>query len=626
MPKQLYETFSPFGVSPGEVTAAFEKARDEQEAFRADVRRFGDEALEYLGKSGGTGVILAGHPYHLDPEAHHGIPDLIVNCGAAVLTEDSVCHKAAEIGGAEPLYVVDQWAYHSRLYRAAAAAARHPDFADVHLVQLNSFGCGLDAISADQTAALLESHGKTHTLIRIDEGKNTGAARIRIRSLLASAARRKKAEPSVRARPEAPFSRPRTGTVRKIWGRRPAVFSGGTPSRVILCPPLSPHHFHFLQTAMREEGLDFRVLPEGGRAEVELGLKYVNNDVCYPSMMVVGQFLKALSGGEYDPDRTDCFYAQTGGACRASNYVPLLRRALDAAGFKRTRVLAVNAQANEGAERFAPSLRSVWRTLTGLLYGDMLMRLLCGTRPGETEPGSAKRLYDRWVARCDENVRRGKWSVFKEDLRQMVSDFAALPVGPAPRLKVGIVGEILVKYHSGANEQLIDLIESEGGEAVVPDLANFLLYCLFDPIGHDGKPSEGLFPGLFARFGVRLIEYMRNPMREALKGTRFGEIHHIRDMARRAARLVSPANHAGEGWLLAAEILQLIESGLKNILCVQPFACLPNHVTGRGILKELRRLHRNVNVLSLDYDASVSGVNQLNRIKLLMAAAGEVQD
>ncbi|MDR2174423.1 MAG: acyl-CoA dehydratase activase [Synergistaceae bacterium] len=620
MAEFLHGEFARFGASYREVKRALGQARDAQNAFKADVRKFGDEALARLRRDGGTGVILAGHPYHLDPEVHHGIPDLIVNCGAAVFTEDSVCHRAEEIGGVDPLYVVDQWAYHSRIYRAATVAARHPDFANVYLVQLNSFGCGLDAISADQTAALLERHGKPHTLIRIDEGKNTGAARIRIRSLLAAA----------RKTPGAPVGEFRGGGEA---GAKPALAGrtalagrarvpGGGELRTILCPPLSPHHFHFLQTAMLEEGLDFRILPEGGRAEVELGLKYVNNDICYPSMMIVGQFLKALGSGRYDPEKTDCLYAQTGGVCRASNYVPLLRRALDAAGFGRARILAVNAQANEGAEKFSPSLRSVWRSLTGLLYGDMLMRLLYGTRPREAEPGSAEKLYGRWVARCDENVRRGGWRVFKENLRQMARDFAALPVNPAPRPRVGVVGEILVKFHSGANEGLIDLIEAEGGEAVVPDLAGFLLYCLFDPIGHDGKPSEGLLSSLFARFGVKLIEGMRNPMREALRGTRFGEIHNIRDMARRAAKLVSPANHAGEGWLLAAEILQLIESGLKNILCVQPFACLPNHVTGRGILKELKRLHRDVNVLALDYDASVSSVNQLNRIKLLMAAAG----
>ncbi|MDR1731130.1 MAG: acyl-CoA dehydratase activase [Synergistaceae bacterium] len=615
MTKRLYEEFFRFGVSRLEIERAFEKGAAAQNAWKTDVRKFGDETVAWLKKTGETGVVLGGHPYHLDPEVHHGIPDLIVNCGAAVLTEDSVCHRAEEIGGVDPLYVVDQWAYHSRLYRAAAVVARHPDFANVQMVQLNSFGCGLDAITADQTAELLESHGKPHTLLRIDEGKNTGAARIRIRSLLASVKQQKAEENSVKKR-----EKTAAGPARHVFAKG-IEFLKKKKHRTILCPPLAPWHFHFLQTAMREDGLDFRVLPEGGRPEVELGLKYVNNDVCYPSMMVVGQFLKALSSGEYDPDATDCFYAQTGGVCRASNYVPLLRRALDAAGFGRVRILAAHAQGSEGAEKFTPSVKSVWRSLTGLLYGDMLMRLSCRTRPYEAERGSAKKLCDRWIARCDENVRRGKWSVFKEDLKQMVRDFAALPVNPAPRPRVGIVGEILVKYHSGANERLVNLIETEGGEAVIPDLAGFLLYCLFDPISRSEKLSGSAFSGLFARAGIKILERMRNPMREALRGTRFGEIHDIRDMARQASKLVSLANQAGEGWLLVAEIIQLIESGIKNILCVQPFACLPNHITGRGILRELRRLHQGANVLALDFDASVSNVNQLNRIKLLMATA-----
>jgi predicted CoA-substrate-specific enzyme activase len=604
--KRLLEDFSRFGVSAREMGAAFEKALEAQRAYRADVEKYGDEAVAHLRETGGMGVVLAGHPYHLDPEVHHGIPDLMANYGVTVLTEDSICHKAREVGGVEPLYVVDQWAYHSRLYRAAAVVARHPDFEKVQMVQLNSFGCGLDAISADQTADLLERHGKLYTLLRIDEGKNNGAARIRIRSLLASMNKNKIGEKRKAS----------TETSRRSVFKAP--FAG---SRAILCPPLSAHHFRFLRTAMGTAGLDFRVLPEGGRAEVELGLKYVNNDVCYPSMMVVGQFLRALKSGEYDPDRTDCFYAQTGGVCRASNYVPLLRRALDASGFGRVRILAVNALNTLGAERFPIPLRSLWRGLLGMFYGDMLAKLLYGTRPYEIVRGSAEKLYDRWAARCDENVERGRWATLKDDMRRMVSDFAALPVDLTPRPKVGIVGEILVKYHSGANERLVDLIESEGGEAVVSDLGNFLLYCLHDPLGCKGKPLNGLISNFLRQVGTGFLERMRNPLREALSGTRFGGIRDIREMASQAETFVSPANQAGEGWLLVAEILHMVESGVKNILCVQPFACLPNHITGRGVVKELKRLYRDVNVLALDYDASVSSVNQLNRIKLLMGTA-----
>ncbi|MDR1650604.1 MAG: acyl-CoA dehydratase activase-related protein, partial [Synergistaceae bacterium] len=396
MKRRLYGELSRFGVTRREISRAFAAARDSQRSFKDSVRRCGEEVIARLNETGGTGIVLAGHPYHLDPEVHHGIPDLIRSYGAAVLTEDSICHLADGIGGVDPLYVIDQWTYHSRLFRAASVVARHPDFENVHMVQLNSFGCGLDAISADQASAILASHGKLHTLIKIDEGKNNGAVNIRIRSLLSSVKTRGRSESrapltSAGVTPPAPFRPPSSET------------------RTVLCPPLSGHHFHFIELAMTGSGMDFRVLPEGGRESVELGLRYVNNDACYPAMVVVGQFLKALKSGEYDPGRTDCFYAQTGGACRASNYVPLLRRALDAAGFEQVRILAANAQENSGAEKFRISGGTLWRSLLGLLYGDMLMRLLNRTRPYETVRGASGALYKKWAGIAGDNVRRGSW-------------------------------------------------------------------------------------------------------------------------------------------------------------------------------------------------------------------------
>jgi predicted nucleotide-binding protein (sugar kinase/HSP70/actin superfamily) len=339
-------------------------------------------------------------------------------------------------------------------------------------------------------------------------------------------------------------------------------------------------------------------------------------------MIVVGQFLKALQSGEFDPDSTDCFYAQTGGACRASNYVPLLRRALDAAGFKQVRVLAANAQDNGGAEKFSLSGGALWRSLLGMLYGDMLMRLLYRTRPYEIDKGETDALYGKWVKRCCVNVVMGSWRQFKRDIYSMVRDFTGVSIDGTPKPRVGIVGEILVKYHNKANEQLVSVIENEGGEAVAPDLANFLLYCLCDPVYGHKKLSGGLKGRLFGEAGTRIMEYMRRPMRAALAGTRFGLLHGIRDMLASAETVVSPANQAGEGWLLAAEMMALIGDGVKNVICIQPFACLPNHITGKGVIKELRRLYNGANILALDYDSSVSNVNQLNRIKLLMASAG----
>lgn len=606
MSDRLADALSSLGVSRAEVRRAARAAAGEQEKFRSDVREMGAAALKKMKERGGIGIILAGHPYHLDPAVNHGIPDIITSYGVTVFTEDSVCGMASEIDMPD-MYVVDQWVYHSRLYRAAAVAARHPDFKDVELIQMNSFGCGLDAISADQTADILKAGGKLHTLIKIDEGQNNGAVKIRIRSLLASVKKR---------RPSATKDERLAHHARSLGADRYDL-----DGRTILCPPLSTIHFRFLEAVMRAEGYDFRVLPEGGRDTVELALKYVNNDACYPAMVVIGQFLKALTSGEHDPNKTDLIYAQTGGACRASNYVPLLRRALDMAGFSHVRILAAHAQENSGAVPFDFSPKSVWRSGLGMICGDLLSKLLYATRPYEIERGSADAMCEKWSERMTRCVVNGGWSRFKRELAEMAADFDALPVSGESKPRVGIVGEILVKYHANANERLIETIESEGGEAVVPDLANFMLYCMFDTVIANTYTDGAFLKSIKSRIGIAAFEQIRNAARNALRGTRFGALHTIYEMSRKVDGLVSHLNQGGEGWLLSAEMVGLIESGVRNVICVQPFACLPNHITGKGVVKELKRRYPNANILPLDYDSSVSSVNQLNRIKLLMATA-----
>ena len=254
-------------------------------------------------------------------------------------------------------------------------------------------------------------------------------------------------------------------------------------------------------------------------------------------------------------------------------------------------------------------------------YGDVLMRLLLRTRPYEKEKGAADALYEKWSDAARENVRDGSWSAYKRNVREMVREFAAVPVDGVKRPRVGIVGEILVKYHANANEHLVDLIESEGGEAVVPDMANFLSYCMFDTIYSHQKLGGRLLPRIGGETAVWLLERAKAPIAEAIHGTRFGEAHGIKELAKLGSSIVSQSNQGGEGWLLSAEMISLIESGVKNVLCVQPFACLPNHITGKGVVKELKRRYEGANILPLDYDASVSTTNQLNRIKLLMATA-----
>ena len=601
----LSQELAHFKIGKREIRKAFKAASAEQERFKSDIAEMGRAAAKRMREEGGKGIILAGHPYHLNPEVNHGIPELINSYGVTVFTEDSVCRMSEELACRDNISVVDQWVYHSRLYRAAMVTASHPDFKSTELIQLNSFGCGLDAISSEQTSELLEKHGRLYTILKIDEGKNNGAVNIRIRSLLA-------AMKSNRTVTEETVLKRQTEVRKKICG---------TPERTILCPPLSAHHFQFLDAAFESVGIRIKVLPEGTREAVELGLKYVNNDLCYPAVVVVGQFLQALKSGEYDPDRTDCLYAQTGGACRASNYVHLLRKSLDAAGFPNVRILAANAQEGSEAEKFKIPLPAAWRSMLALIYGDLLMRLSLRVRPYEINRGDTEALYSLWSAKIRENVRAGSWKRYKADVRKMVSDFSRIPTDSAPRPRVGVVGEILVKYHANANEHIVETIEREGGEAVVSDLSGFLLYCLADGVYSHSKLGGGLMSAVIGGAGIKIFERLRAPVKDALRGTKFGDVDEIDEMSRMSEGLVSQSNQAGEGWLLSAEMVRLIESGVRNILCIQPFSCLPNHITGKGVIKELKSKYKNVNILPLDYDASVSNVNQLNRIKLLMATS-----
>jgi predicted CoA-substrate-specific enzyme activase len=599
----MEEALEDFHVSRKELREAAEEAQAAQKKFRDDVAEMGRAALDYMTEHGTVGIILAGHPYHLDPEVNHGIPELINEYGVTLFTEDSVCGMGSM--GKDGVGVLDQWVFHSRLYRAAMAAATDPRFKNTELVQIDSFGCGLDAISSGQTAELLERYGKLYTMIKVDEGSNNGAVRIRVRSLLAAinAGKSRRAAKDEKTPAKTDMPEP------------------GTQGRTLLCPPLSMHQFQFIETAFKCGGYDLRLLPEGGRECAELGLRYVNNDMCYPAAIVIGQFLKALQSGEYDPNTTDCLYAQTGGICRASNYVRLMRMALDAAGFKQVRVVAINAQNDGAAVPLKIPAKVMWRAALAMLYGDLMMRLSLRTRPYELSKGDTDSLYEQWKERVKADVRDGGWHLFKSEVKTMVRDFAAVPISSQQKPRVGVVGEILVKYHAGANEHIVDTIEREGGEAYVPDLSNFLLYCMHDPIYKNRSLGGAFMPALLGKAGIRALEFLRAPVKKAIAGTRFGEIHSIESMAEKSKGIVSQSNQGGEGWLLTAEMAAMIESGVKNILCIQPFSCLPDHITGKGVIKELKRRYENVNILALDFDASVSAVNQLNRIKLLMATS-----
>ncbi|MDR1921552.1 MAG: acyl-CoA dehydratase activase-related protein [Candidatus Adiutrix sp.] len=606
--RALTSELAPFRVRPDDVKAALKAAYAELARHRDDIHSAGERALNYLKKNGGAGVILAGHPYHIDPEVHHGISDVIASNGLAVLTCDSVDHLAP---ADSKLRMFDQWIPHSRLYRAALVTARREN---LELVQLNSFGCGLDAITTDQVREILEDAGKVYTLLKIDEGANLGAARIRIRSLLAAIKERRRSRTA--------------NAVTRTYRYEPVKITADKVSEyTILAPQMSPAHWQFLAPAMAPSGYRLEILPKVSREAIEEGLRHVNNDACYPALISIGQLLHALKTGGYDLSRTAVMMSQTGGGCRATNYVGFLRRALEECDMGHVPVWPFSLAQSKSSEGVKVDRAMIKRILLALLYGDLLNRLLLASRPYETAPGEAQKLYDRWSIKAARIVESGDAKAFRKDVRAMVEDFAALNLKPADRPKVGILGEILINFHPEANNHAIEVVEAEGGQAVLPELTDFFMYCLYDDVFRADTLAGSRMRKWVSLWLIHMIERARKPMRKALaKHPRFGCLQTFKELKKAGEGILSLGNQYGEGWYLAADMAMMIEKGIPNILCLQPFGCLPNHITGKGVVKELKRRYPRANLVAVDYDPGTSEVNQLNRIKLMMSVALDAEE
>ncbi len=588
------------GIPAADIRRACATAWKEMQAVRDEMSAKGLETLKYMEEHNCHGIVLAGRPYHADPEINHGIPGLITSYGVAVLTEDSI----SELGTVDrPTIVMDQWMYHSRLYKAASFVATRKD---LDLIQLNSFGCGLDAVTTDQVSDILTKQNRIYTVLKIDEVNNLGAARIRIRSLLAAIEdrKRKNIEP-----------------VNKDTAHHRVIFTEEMRKEyTILTPQMSPIHFDLLGPALASCGYNIEVLPSDSSC-VDYGLKYVNNDACYPSLIVVGQFMQALMSGKYDLNKTALIITQTGGGCRATNYIGFIRRALENADMGQIPVISMSAgiEKNPGLDI---NMKMLHRALQALIYGDVFMRVLYKTRPYEKVKGSANALHQKWLAIAKKQVTTGSKKEFKNNIRQIVREFDELELLDIKKPRVGIVGEILVKFLPLANNHLVELLEAEGAEAVCPDLVDFFMYSLYNAnfqAEYLGKKKSG---AMINNLVIKYIEYYRKAASTALAASsRFEPPVHVSKLAEYAGPVVSCGNQTGEGWFLTGEMIELIHSGVPNIVCAQPFGCLPNHVVGKGVIKELRHKFPESNIVAVDYDPGATEVNQLNRIKLMLSTA-----
>lgn len=754
---RIVEEFAWADVTREEAETAVKAAYAENEVFKHDVQMEGLKALAYMKEHNCRGIVLAGRPYHIDPEVNHGIPETICALGMVVLSEDSICElqpgqkltlseflaegeedprkKNANgfrhVGDRKvtkmPLRVTNQWAYHSRLYAAANFVASYPG---LELVQLNSFGCGLDAITTDQVSEILADKADVYTMLKIDEVSNLGAAKIRLRSLKAAVEERernhkravaasmptkqdqpgnadavadakakldevkaqlKAAEAELKAAETAAIKQAGQGGFRKTGSAAPtpgrqimldtvmkanpklteavkaasrrAAENGIGESRegkktahnsatmskyanripfgkdmkdyTIVAPQMSPIHFSLVESVIRSGGYKFDILKHASRDDVEIDLKYVNNDACYPAIMVIGQLVNAILEGKYDPDTTALAITQTGGMCRATNYFGLIRKALVDAGYPQIPVIAISTQGIEDNPGFKATPSLLHRAVKALVIGDLLMKCLYRVRPYEVTAGSADKLYETWDVIVRETLEHHGFSKtarkfigkgylpYQELVKEIVRSFDKLPLKDEPRkVRVGVVGEILVKYQPDANNHVVDVIESQDCEAVVPGIMEFMTTRPYIADWNEHYLGMGGSKLGYALMRKGLDLYL-NPVRKAigLANGKFSQDLPMPELVKKAGEVTSVGVQAGEGWLLTAEILELIESGCPNVICAQPFACLPNHVTGRGMFGKIRRLHPEANIVSIDYDPGASEANQLNRIKLMISAA-----
>ena len=598
--------FKEYNFTKKELLDAANAAEEEYQKCKSDIRKKGEETVKYIEKNNLKGIVLAGRPYHVDPEVNHGIDTLITSLGLCVLTEDSVSHLATL---EKDLRVVNQWVFHSRLYAAAEYVGTHDN---LELVQLNSFGCGVDAVTTDQVEEILSSFEKMYTLIKIDEINNLGAVRIRIRSLLASMNKRlaNKKEKSENFGNYELKKVPFTKEMKKDY--------------TILVPQMLPIHFEFITTAVAADGYKLEYLRECTPETVETGLKYVNNDACYPSILTTGQFIEALHSGKYDKDKTAIIMSQTGGGCRATNYIGFIRKALKDAGFSNVPVISFNLVGMEKNPGFKLSLPMLERLIKGVILGDLLQKMLTKNRAYEINKGETEKLFNEWIIKGKKLTEKSSNKQFKKAIYDIVNDFEKIELDTSiKKPKVGIVGEVLIKYHPFGNNYVANLLEKEGAEVVLPDFMGFVKFMATHKITFNSLLKVDNTKAKIAKIAIKLIDILEKDVKIALSNSKKGylPVCDIWHLEKKVQDILSIGNQTGEGWFLTAEMIEYIENDIPNIICVQPFACLPNHVVGKGVIKTIRNKYPDANISPVDYDPGASEANQTNRIKLMMTVA-----
>ncbi len=395
----------------------------------------------------------------------------------------------------------------------------------------------------------------------------------------------------------------------------------------LLVPNMCPTQFRLIKAAMESEGYHkVELLGDGSPEVTQQGLKYVHNDTCYPALIVIGQFLEALNSGKYDLQHTALLISQSGGGCRASNYIKLLRKALVRAGYDYIPVASANANGLEEGAIMPYTTKMLLKVLAGVFYGDEIFALRNEAHAYEINPGDADRMSDKWIAKLDQDIRNNKnymfWS-WNKIFNEIAKDFATIPMNRVPKVKVGVVGEIYVKFSPTGNNGLLSFLESQNCEVNMPGLMGYVNYCLANWQMDYENYGMGKKLGKISKYGLKLSDHYGVLMAKAMRKYGFHAPGSFYDLMKKPEGILSLGTKMGEGWLLTGEMIELIEDGYANIVCAQPFGCLPNHIAGKGVINKIRERFPEANITPVDYDPSATKVNQENRIKLMLAVARE---
>ncbi|MEW6401544.1 MAG: acyl-CoA dehydratase activase [Chloroflexota bacterium] len=593
------------GVPHRVAARAFDKAQESQRQFKGQIRSVAAEILANAREEGRPVILLLGRPYHVDPLINHKIPDILTEFGLDVITEDSIPLDDGQT--LENRHVMTQWEYLNRYFHAARWAGQQEN---VEVVQLNSFGCGPDPFILEEVSAILGEYGKSPTVIRIDEIESAGSTKLRLRSMFES------------------MRQP--GPMRRIHKARKKtrIYQREDRTRILIVPDFSPFCSPPIVRPLMDAGYDIVWLPPADRSSVDVGLKYVNNEICYPGILTVGDLIKALQSGNYDLARTAIGFSQTGGQCRATSYVGMIKKALIAAGFENVPVvtLSTNLRTLNEQPGFEFNTRTyMYKAILSMAFTDALSDMYYSTFIREKNKGEAKRVADRYLSAFMNGAIPAEKDALLEALGRAVADFNEIAVDNVHYPKVGIVGEIFVKYNAFSNNDAAQWLVDQGIEVVMP---TFLEFFAGGVIHVEQKVKTRLarrdMLWLLALLGKKLLRNYLNEVDDVMKSYR--RFHHhtdIEDIAKNAQEILSLNHQYGEGWLIAGEIASFVKNGIFNVLCLQPFGCIANHVVAKGAEKKMKEMYPDLNLLFLDADAGISEVNFFNRMHFFISHARE---